>query len=84
MQQVKEGQTSWRGLDQGWDDDMVQKRYTPWGDSRSIASITESITETTIWLCTHEPLLMDIVASLKALTEAEHRVHLGKVKAHAG
>ena len=27
---------------------------------------------------------MDIVASLKALTEAGHHVHLGKVKAHAG
>ena len=27
---------------------------------------------------------MDIVANLKALTEAGHHVHLGKVKAHAG
>ena len=27
---------------------------------------------------------MDIVANLKALTEAGHYVHLGKVKAHAG
>ena len=27
---------------------------------------------------------MDIVANLKALTETEHHLHLGKVKAHAG
>ena len=27
---------------------------------------------------------MDIVANLKALTEAGHHVHMGKVKAHAG
>ena len=27
---------------------------------------------------------MDIVVDLKALTEAGHHVHLGKVKAHAG
>ena len=27
---------------------------------------------------------MDIVAKLKALTEAGHHVHVGKVKAHAG
>ena len=38
----------------------------------------------TTWLCTHGPLLMDIVANLKALTEAGHYVHLGEVKAHAG
>ena len=38
----------------------------------------------TTWLCTHEPLLMDIVANMKALTEAGHHVHLAKVKAHAG
>ena len=36
------------------------------------------------WLCAHEPLLMDIVANLEALTEAGHNVHQGKLKAHAG
>ena len=35
------------------------------------------------WLFTHEPLLMNIVANLKALTEAGQHVHLRKVKAHA-
>ena len=38
----------------------------------------------TTWLCTHEPLLKDIMANLKVLTEAGHHVHLDKVKAHAG
>ncbi len=36
------------------------------------------------WLNTHEPLPRDIVNRLKDLTEAGHRIHLGKVKAHMG
>ena len=40
--------------------------------------------QATTWLRTHEPILLDNVANLKALTEAGHNVHLGKVKAHAG
>ena len=51
----------------------------------TLQSIQKAIRQpATTWLCTHEPLLMDIVANLKALTEARHQVHLGKVKAHAG
>ena len=54
----------------------------------TLQSIQKAIKQpATTWLCTHEPLLMDIVANLKALTEAGHHVHLGilgKVKAHAG
>ena len=51
----------------------------------TLQSIQKAIKQpATTWLCIHEPLLMDIVANLKALTEAGHHVHLGKVKAHAG
>ena len=61
------------------------KRFT---DSQvTLQSIQKAIKQpATTWLCTHEPLLMDIVANLKALTEAGRHVHLGKVimKAHAG
>ena len=51
----------------------------------TLQSIQKAIKQAaTTWLCTHEPLPMDIVANLKALTESGHHVHLGKVKAHAG
>ena len=51
----------------------------------TLQSIQKAIRQpATAWLCIHEPLLMDIVAKLKALTEAGHHVHLGKVKAQQG
>ena len=51
----------------------------------TLQSIQKAIKQpATTWLCTHEPLLLDIVSNLKALTEAGHHVHLGKVKANAG
>ena len=41
----------------------------------TLQSIQKAIKQpATTWLCTHEPLLMDIVANLKALTEAGHHV----------
>ena len=50
----------------------------------TLQSIQKAIKQpATTWLCSHEPLLMDIVANLKALTEAGHHIHLDKVKAHA-
>ena len=49
-----------------------------------VSQVSRVMLRATVWLSTHEPLLMDIVANLKALTEAGHHVHLGKVKAHVG
>ena len=48
----------------------------------TLQSIQKAITQpATTWLCSHEPILADIVSCLKTLTD---RIHLGKVNAHTG